>query len=121
MDQEELRAQTPDLERQRAPVRGEPAPAVRHDDPEAALSRLASNVGNRGLSRAITQMRDGEGLLPGGLDHPDVEAAIAASSGRGNRINTSVPQQVGGAYGHQLGDVRVHHDDHAARSKWGGD
>jgi hypothetical protein len=114
VDQEELRAQAPDLERQRTPVQAEPAPAVRQNDPEAALSRLASNVGNRGLSRVIAQMRDGEGLMPGGLVHPDVEAAIAASSGRGNRINASVAQQVGGAYGQPLGDVRVHHDDHAA-------
>jgi hypothetical protein len=90
------------------------APVVRRDEPEAALSRLGSALGNRDLSRVITQMRDGEGILPGGLVHPDVEAAIAAASGGGNRLHTGVAGQVGGAYGQALGDVRVHHDDHAA-------
>jgi hypothetical protein len=87
---------------------------VRHDDPEGSVSRLASAIGNRGLSRAISQMREGEGILPGGLVHPDVEAAIAAASGAGSRLNAGVANDVGGAYGAPLGDVRVHYDDHAA-------
>jgi hypothetical protein len=114
VDQDELRSVAPELERQRHPVAGGPAPAIRRDEPEAAVSRLGSAMGNRGLSRAITQMRDGEGILPGGLVHPDVEAAIAAASGRGNRLHSGVAEQVGGSYGQPLGDVRVHHDDHAA-------
>jgi len=114
VDQDELRSVAPDFERQRHVVPAGPVPAVRRDGPEAAVSRLGSAVGNRGLSRAITQMRDGEGILPGGLVHPDVEAAIAAASGRGNQLHTGVAEQVGGAYGQSLGDVRVHNDDHAA-------
>ena len=114
VDQDELRSVAPDLERQRHPAPAGPAPAIRRDEPEAAVSRLGSAMGNRGLSRAITQMRDGEGILPGGLVHPDVEAAIAAASGRGNQLHTGVAEQVGGAYGQPLGDVRVHHDEHAA-------
>jgi Domain of unknown function (DUF4157) len=114
VDQDELRSVAPDLERQRHPALVGPAPAVRRDEPEAAVSRLGSAMGNRGLSRAITQMRDGEGILPGGLVHPDVEAAIAVASGRGNQLHTGVAEQVGGTYGQPLGDVRVHHDDHAA-------
>ena len=114
MDQDELRSVAPDVERQRHPTPAGPAPAIRRDEPEAAVSRLGSAIGNRGLSRAITQMRDGEGILPGGLVHPDVEAAIAATSGSGNRLHTGVAEQVGGAYGQHLGDVHVHHDDHAA-------
>ena len=114
VDQDELRSVAPDVERQRHPAPAGPAPAIRRDEPEAAVSRLGSAMGNRGLSRAITQMRDGEGILPGGLIHPDVEAAIAAASGRGNRLHTGVAEQVGGAYGQHLDDVRVHHDDHAA-------
>ena len=114
MDQDELRSVTPDVERQRHPAAAELAPIVRRDDPEASISRLGSAIGNRGLSRVITQMRDGEGILPGGLVHPDVEAAIAAATGGGSRISTGVADHVGGAYGQPLGDVRVHHDDHAA-------
>jgi hypothetical protein len=114
VDQDELRSVAPDLERQRHPVPAGPSATVRRDEPDAAVSRLASNIGNRGLSRTIAQMRDGEGILPGGLVHPDVEAVIAASSGRGNRVSTGVADHIGGAYGQPLGDVRVHHDDHAA-------
>ncbi|MGZ4170048.1 MAG: eCIS core domain-containing protein [Solirubrobacteraceae bacterium] len=114
MDQDELRSVAPDVERQRHPEPAGLAPVVRHDDPEASVSRLASTIGNRGLSRAITQMRDGEGILPGGLVHPDVEAAIAAASGGGSRLNANVAEHIGGAYGQPLGNVRVHHDDHAA-------
>ena len=113
VDQDELRSVAPDVERQRHPS-AEPTPAVRRHEPEAAVSRLGSSMGNRDLSRVIAQMRDGEGILPGGLVHPDVEAAIAAASGRGNRLHAGVAEQVGGAYGQPMGDVRVHHDNHAA-------
>jgi hypothetical protein len=114
VDQEELRSATLDVERQRPPAPAALGPAVRRDEPEAAVSRLGSAVGNRGLSRIIGQMRDGEGILAGGLVHPDVEAAIAAASGGGNRLHGGVAADVGGAYGQSLGGVRVHHDDHAA-------
>jgi hypothetical protein len=114
VDQDELRSVAPDVERQRHTVVAEPTPTVRRDEPEAAVSRLGSSMGNRDLSRVIAQMRDGEGILPGGLVHPDVEAAIGAASGRGNRLHAGVAEQVGGAYGQPMGDVRVHHDDHAA-------
>jgi len=114
VDQDELRSVALDPERQRQPAAAAPAPAIRRDGPEGALSRLGAAMGNRGLSRAITQMRDGDGILPGGLVHPDVEAAIAAASGGGNRLHAGVADQVGGAYGQSLGDVRVHHDEHAA-------
>jgi uncharacterized protein DUF4157 len=117
VDQDELRSvgwAGSDSDRQRQPAPAGPAPTVRHDDPEGSVSRLASAIGNRGLSRAISQMREGEGILPGGLVHPDVEAAIAAASGGGSRLNAGVANHVGGAYGAPLGDVRVHYDDHAA-------
>ena len=67
-----------------------------------------------GCRAIIGGMRDGEGILPGGLVHPDVEAAIAVASGSGNRIHAGVAADVGGAYGQSLSDVRVHHDEHAA-------
>ena len=105
MDQDELRSVAPDFERQRHVVPAGPAPAVRRDGPEAAVSRLGSAVGNRGLSRAITQMREGEGILPGGLVHPDVEAAIAAASGRGNQLHTGVADHVGGGLRPVLGET----------------
>jgi hypothetical protein len=114
VDQEELRSAALDPERQRHPAPAGLGPAAHRDEPEAAVSRLGSAVGNRELSRIISGMREGEGILGGGLVHPDVEAAIAAASGGGSRLHGGVATDVGGAYGQSLGDVRVHHDDHAA-------
>lgn len=103
-----------ETERQRHPgPEGVVAPARPHD-PAQALPRLASNVGNRGLSRAIAQMREGDGILAGGLVHPDVEAAIAAASGGGRSLDRDVARTVGDSLGAPLQDVRVHDDDHAA-------
>ena len=82
--------------------------------PETPLVQLASSVGNRSFTRMISRMRDGEGILPGGLVHPDVEAAIAAASGGGRSLDTSTASHAGGMLGDSFADVRVHHDDHAA-------
>jgi hypothetical protein len=59
-------------------------------------------------------MGEGEGILAGGLVHPDVEAAIAASRGAGTPLGSSVSRQLESGYGEPLGDVRVHADEHAA-------
>jgi uncharacterized protein DUF4157 len=114
VDQDDPQSVAHDVEHQRHVVPAGVIQAVRPADPMSALSRLGSAVGNRGLARTITQMRDGEGILPGGLVHPDVEAAIAVASGGGSRLHTGIADQVGGTYGDSLGDVRVHNDDHAA-------
>ena len=114
MDADELLSATLDGEHQRHPAPAEVAEFTRLPAPTASLSRLASSIGNRGLARSIARMRDGEGILPGGLVHPDVEAAIAAVSGRGRSLDHGVADQVGDAFGDSLADVRVHHDDHAA-------
>ncbi len=87
-----------------------PATAV-HSLP---LAGLASAVGNRGFTRSIARMRDGEGILSGGLVHPDVEAAIASAKGGGQALDRGIAQHVGGPLGDSFGDVRVHYDDHAA-------
>jgi Domain of unknown function (DUF4157) len=97
------------------PERARPA-AVRseqtqHQEPVAAL---ASAVGNRGFSRLVARMRDGEGILPGGVVHPDVEAAIGAAQGGGSALDSSVSDHVGSALGDSLSDVRIHSDDAAA-------
>jgi hypothetical protein len=76
--------------------------------------RLASGVGNRGFGRMIARMRDGEGILPSGLVHPEVESAIAAARGGGAPLDRSVGDRVAPAIGDTLGDVRVHTGDGAA-------
>jgi hypothetical protein len=71
-------------------------------------------MGNRGFARTIARMRDGEGILPGGVVHPDVEAAIAAAHGGGRALQPAITAGVGAAMGDSLSDVRVHTDDGAA-------
>lgn len=73
------------------------------------LTRLASVLGNRGFAQTVARMRDGEGILPDGAVHPDVEAAIGAARG-GRPVDPTVSGQVGAALGDSLSDVRVHTD-----------
>jgi Domain of unknown function (DUF4157) len=114
VDLEEFGSVAPEADHLRRPaIAGTDGPA-RLKDASDPLERLASSVGNRGFTRTIARMRDGDGILPGGLVHPDVEAAIAASSGGGRQLDAQLSEQIGGALGDSFGDVRVHHDDHAA-------
>jgi Domain of unknown function (DUF4157) len=97
------------------PERARPAAGrsgqAKHQEPVGAL---ASTVGNRGFSRLVARMRDGEGILPGGVVHPDVEAAIGAAQGGGRALDGSVSGRVGPALGDSLSDVRIHADGAAA-------
>ena len=114
MDPNQLGSVAPEAEHLRRPAIVESEGPARAHNGARALERLASSIGNRGFTRTVARMRDGEGILPGGLVHPDVEAAIAASSGRGRPLSAGVSEQIGETLGDSFGDVRVHHDDHAA-------
>ncbi len=78
-------------------------------EPEAPalepVERLASNVGNRAFAALA---RSGEGILPGGRAHPDVEAAIASSRGGGRALDGAVRERMAPGLGDPLSDVRVH-------------
>jgi hypothetical protein len=87
------------------------APEARRAEP---LTRLASSVGNRAFSQTVARMQSGEGILPSGLVHPDIEAAIAAASGGGRSLDRDFAAQAGAHLGDSFGDVRVHTDEHAA-------
>jgi hypothetical protein len=113
VDSDELRSGPEERHQQRPAIAG-PEGSARALEPFAALTQLASTVGNRGFGRAVARMRDGEGILPGGLVHPDIESAIAAASGGGRPLDSGVAHHVGDTLGDSLSDVRVHHDDHAA-------
>lgn len=78
------------------------------------LERAASHLGNRNFTHLLSRMHDGEGILPGGLVHPDVQSAIAASRGRGSLLSRDVSRQLESAYGEPLGSVRIHTGEHAA-------
>jgi Domain of unknown function (DUF4157) len=75
---------------------------------------LAASLGNRGFARTLARLRDGDGILPGGIVHPDVEAAIASASGGGHALDLGIAGDVGATFGESLADVRVHRDEHAA-------
>jgi Domain of unknown function (DUF4157) len=78
--------------------------------PASAMRSVASSIGNTAFARFA---EPGSGILPGGRVHPDVEAAISASRGRGAALDGVVRDRVGEALGDPLTDVRVHADDHA--------
>jgi hypothetical protein len=105
-------------ERERAHARALRPPELAGFEPihegRGSLERAASASGNRGFARLIARMHAGEGILAGGLVHPDVEAAIAASAGGGRPLAGSLTQRLERSFGTPLGDVRVHADEHAA-------
>lgn len=78
------------------------------------LQRLSSAIGNRAAGRLVARMDDGSGILPSGLVHPDVQAAIAASRGGGQPLDSHVSSRLEPALGESLGDVRVHTSERAA-------
>ena len=96
------------------------ASSLRHnpgkETPTAAgsLERTAAAIGNRHFTQLIARMQDGEGILTGDVVHPDVQAAIGASRGRGNPLAPPVARHLESSFGQQLNDVRVHTDEHAA-------
>jgi hypothetical protein len=104
---EDLRESEPAAQRTRerttAPERARLAPA----------ERLARAGGNRAFARFVDRMGDGEGILANGAVHPDVEAAIAASRGRGDRLPPSLSDRFSHALGASVDDVRVHTDANA--------
>lgn len=76
------------------------------DAPEQGpVERLASSIGNRAFSALA---RHGEGILPDGRAHPDVEAAIASARGGGRPLDDGVRDRFAPGLGDPLSDVRVH-------------
>lgn len=75
-------------------------------EPAPPLAALASTVGNRAFSSMLA--RDGGGILPGGIVHPDVERAIAGLRGGGTGLDTGAQSRFSESFGDSFGDVRVH-------------
>jgi hypothetical protein len=108
----------PELEQDAERARPVPVPEVVAPDgvrdERGGLERAASEMGNRNFTQLVARMRDGEGILAGGLVHPDVETAIAAARGGGRRLDAGLATQLGDALGDSIHDVRVHTDEQAA-------
>ena len=95
-----------------APQRQVEAPDRYHDE-RPPLERLASGIGNRNMGHLVARMQEGGGILTGGLVHPDVQAAIAASRGGGRALDRSVAATLAPTMG-GLDDVRIHTGEGAA-------
>ncbi|HUO72210.1 MAG TPA: DUF4157 domain-containing protein [Solirubrobacteraceae bacterium] len=94
-----------------AEVREDPLRAHSRASP---LERAVAGLGNRAFTHVISRMQDGNGILAGGLVHPHIQTAIAASRGSGNPLTPAVSRHLESSYGEPLRDVRVHTGDHAA-------
>jgi hypothetical protein len=77
------------------------------------VERLASNIGNRHFNTVVARMGAGEGILTGGRVHPDVEAAIASTQGRGQSLQHDLKATLSHSYGAPLDNVSVHTGDYA--------
>lgn len=100
---------------ERADVRARlPAQSTPAAPTSLGIAGFAGALGNASFSRLLARAREGDGILPGGVVHPDVEAAIAAAGPSGQRLRTDVAQEAGSALGDSFADVRIHVDDHAA-------
>jgi|tagenome__1003787_1003787.scaffolds.fasta_scaffold20969032_2 hypothetical protein len=86
----------------------------RFHDQRPPLEGIASAMGNRGFGQLVARMSDGEGILSGGLVHPDVQRAIAASKGTGRPLERYVSSSLESGLGEPVGDVRVHTGDGAS-------
>jgi Domain of unknown function (DUF4157) len=95
-----------------APQRQFEAPDRYHDQRPSAQG-LASSIGNRNMGQLVARMQEGGGILTGGLVHPDVQAAIAATRGGGRPLERSVATTLAPAMG-GLDDVRIHTGEGAA-------
>jgi hypothetical protein len=78
------------------------------------LHDLSSAVGNRGVAQLVARMRDGDGILPGGVVHHHVESAIARARGGGSPLDPGVARRLEPSLGSSLSGVRVHADAGAA-------
>ena len=79
-----------------------------------ARERPPGTLGNRSLTRLLARAESGTGILPSGLVHPDIQAAIAAARGAGTPLTGGVWRHLESAYEAPLRDVRVHADEPAA-------
>jgi Domain of unknown function (DUF4157) len=86
--------------------------------PPSPAENVASSVGNRAFGQLIGRA-PGDGIMPGGVVHPDVASTIATSNGSGHTLDPAARERLAPHVGDPLTDVRVHTDttaDALARS-----
>lgn len=73
---------------------------------------VASSVGNRAFGQLVGRT-PGDGIMPGGVVHPDVASTIATSNGSGHTLDPDARERLSPRVGDDLTDVRVHTDSTA--------
>jgi hypothetical protein len=101
-------------ERQRSPAPPQRTQEPPAEAPESPVERLASGIGNRNFRQVVARMQDGEGIMSDGLIHPDVQAAIAMSRGRGIQLDRQTASSLEKTHG-DISDARVHTGHEADR------
>src|SRR3954462_2291998 len=84
-----------------------PPERVADQGPQAAAERLASAIGNQGMTQVVARMQDGQGLLPDGTVHTDVASTIDAMAGGGRRLDGQLLEALRPSHG-DLSDARIH-------------
>lgn len=96
----------------------EAAPPEAAAAPPSPAESVASSVGNRAFGQLIGRAH-GDGIMPGGVVHPDVASTIATANGSGHTLDPATRERLAPHVGDPLTDVRVHTDttaDALARS-----
>ena len=86
--------------------------------PTSSAETVASTVGNRAFGQLVGRT-PGDGILPGGVVHPDIASTIATTNGSGHTLDPASRERLAPHVGDPLTDVRVHTDttaDALARS-----
>jgi hypothetical protein len=85
---------------------------------QAEPERIASSLGNH-VFRSVLLQREGDGIMPDGTAHPEVQSGINAARGGGSGLDGGARERLAPGLGDDLSDVRVHTDataDALARS-----
>jgi hypothetical protein len=78
----------------------------------------ASTVGNRAFGQLIGRA-PGDGIMPGGVVHPDIASTIATTNGSGHTLDPAARERLSPRVGDDLSDIHLHTDttaDALARS-----
>jgi hypothetical protein len=107
-----------ELEQQQEAITTPEPPAAEVAPPVSTpAEQVASSVGNHAFGQMIGRSQ-GDGIMPGGTVHPDIEQTIASSRGSGHGLDGGVTDKLSPSLG-DLSDVTVHTDttaDSLARS-----
>jgi hypothetical protein len=86
--------------------------------PPSPAANVAASVGNQAFGQLIGRTA-GDGIMPGGVVHPDVASTLATTNGSGHTLDPAARERLAPHVGDPLTDVHVHTDttaDALARS-----